>query len=254
MLKSKEHENWENLLRAYHDAKLLVTEREVDSLVDEALYRIMQTGSRNMGVMWSGGKESALVYYLCDKLGIYDGIQVLPDLSLEFKVIDQWFCSVRPSTVEVKRMNWLNLSWLAERPHFVVVFSSEDDNKYWNAPKWKLQIAYAQEKNKTAMLTGRRTKDGNFCGKGGTYKRSDGITICNPIYDWSTEQLFAALRYKNIEISPHYFWEHGFHITAQTWIDMGLESELETWRYLARYDPETIPEASEYFPAARAFL
>lgn len=151
----------------------------------------------NTYLSWSCGKDSTVVLSLLRNIDKSHEIPVIHfDLGVEL-----------PNTEEYKK-NFEDITTF--KPSRSLLEVMEEFGFESKECKKSNFIKEFTEKNKfDGHIMGLRYDESsarrNLYKKGAVYKReNDGMLVCNPIYNWSFEDVFAYLISSNVPIHPHY--------------------------------------------------
>lgn len=223
----------EDFLNSYRESTLIVSKREVDLLVERTVEQIHRTyPSGNVAYCWSGGKDSIALEYICREAGIESCVLVLTNL--EYPKFLSWVTDHMPPGLVIVNNGW-DMDWLVKHQDWIFPQDSATASKWYAGVQWKGQDQFFFEHGVEALLMGRRLKDGNRCGDArGISKKKNGVVRYAPIREWTHEQIFALIRYYNLDLPPIYDWPRGFRVGSGPWparrwcdgVEMGWQ---ETW-------------------------
>lgn len=246
--------------KVYQRIEEIVSTDRLDVLTNAALYRMRQEydHSEEAGYLWSMGKDSVALQWLCEEAGITKSYMVLPHKSLEWPINDNWWDRCKPAELRITRIEEISaeLYYPGERwhEHLFARPHGQEVSDEWYQLKWPYMRAWPVEENLKVTFAGRRTKDGNFCGPDGRYELKNGVVVSNPMYDWTHEELLAFLKYHKIELPPSYWLPQGFEGTSHWWTDYESDSQYAGWLDLAEHDPVLPRRYQDVFPEARKAL
>lgn len=261
--------------KMYHESVSLIGTPEYDAKVAAAHARIDAAVStlKRVAVAWSGGKDSQVVAHLARQ---HSGC--LPPFivsnRLEFPAVDE-FISQHVDAGDILRVP-MDLNWLQRNP--TMLWSTDRSVDFIRREKWRLQDAYAKSRRSRGIIFGRRTRDGkmlsndgtkivggNSVGAGGSYTVKSGLTRVNPIFDWSTSEVFAYMQQYKLSLYPPYTYGHRdnpigiIYGTTEGWHQWlpraAAEDPINAWRIMRDYcDVSVVELAAKSFPLARRAL
>ena len=242
----------EQWLDMYYNPK--ISKQELDLLVTKTIYDI-QTKSNGLraAVAHSFGKDSLVLYDLCKRAGITECFLVRCDL--EYPEFLKYINDNKPKEMKIVNTGQ-DLKWLAKRPYMLFPKDNQTASRWYSIVQHKGQDMYCEENNIEMLILGRRKEDQNFVGRGtNIYTKKNGVTIFNPIADWTHQQILAYMRYNNIELPPIYFWTNGFVEGTHAWpLRYFADSDLQAWKQIAEIDISIVEKASKYFETAKDCL
>lgn len=150
----------------------------------------------NPYLSWSTGKDSTCVLSLVRLVDKEYNIPIIHfDLGVEL-----------PNTDAYKK-NFENITTFKPKEDILKVM----ENNGWESKesrKINFINQFTSENNYTGHFMGLRYNESsarkNLYKYGAIYKRSDGLWVCNPIYNWTFEDVFAYLISSDIPVHPHY--------------------------------------------------
>jgi len=220
------------------------------------------TAGKKAAFTYSGGKDSCVLQHLCRLAGIEDGMAAMTQ-ELEFPVFEKWVPAQIGPRVKIYRTPF-TMEWLGKHPEWLFI---KDMARLRPRTIWGPQERYIKEHGIEVALYGRRTIDGNYCGKAGVYDKQ-GVLRFNPIYDWSHEEVFAYLHYMNIPIAPTYYFprppalkEGWFYHGTTPWIKVEVKESIpakdrvqKSWEVIYALDKSIVEKAAKHIPSARQYL
>lgn len=222
-----------------------ISEREVENKIDQTVERLKRIHSRfrRIGYQWSGGKDS-IVALACARIA---GIPLVGGLCMhypmEYDSTLKWYSRNTPDDCTVVETEHPNCKDFVESG-YKLLFPNESKWANWYFKyHWGIPYKWRNENYLDAVVTGRRTKDNNFCGSARTdyLTEKDGCVSINAIADWTHEEVLGFIRYNHIELPPCYFFPNSFQLGKHTfnerpWLgdkehtDFRLNLE-EVWSY-----------------------
>lgn len=231
-----------------------ITKAHCESIVKRARDRIQANVSgRKVAMAWSGGKDSILLDYIASPFVVKNVVYACTNL--EYPAFDKWVASNKPANTTEMNMGH-DLAFLATHPDWL--FPKEDGKRayrWYSTIQVAAQTKFLNQSGCNCLLTGRRTKDNNNCGKGGVRDRGDGMRIVSPMFDFSHEEVMACLRHFSLSLPPIYSWQNGWTEGTHPWPARyyPLTDEqgfAEVWAI----DSGIIRGAALVLPAARRWL
>jgi hypothetical protein len=172
---------------------------------------------------------------------------------LEWRAYLEWLPGHQPDGLVTYRNMEITLPFLARHPQYL--FPADSRLGYW----WTLQSArfaqrrYQEFHRPAFQVFGRRTADGNVCGKDGITV-SKGLRSFNPLRAWSHEMVLAVCHYFAMPLPPVYEWPHGWRTGTGTWAGRRVGTIEQSWEATYAVEPETVRAAAAYLPSAAAWL
>ena len=230
-----------------------VSERRIDELVKrtaEEVYRV--TGGRRVAYAWSGGKDSLALEYVMRAVGVASCVLVV--CNLEMPSFLEWVAVHRPRELVIVNTGQ-GLDWLAAHPEMLFPADANTAGKWFRVVQHRGQEKFSREHSLDFLMLGRRRADGNYLGEKGIYK-TRGCTRYSPIREWTHEEVFALIRYKNIALPPVYDWPRGFRVGTGPWAKRRVPSHDAGFDEVWAIDPSIIRGAAAHpspiFDGARA--
>jgi 3'-phosphoadenosine 5'-phosphosulfate sulfotransferase (PAPS reductase)/FAD synthetase len=217
----------------------------------EHLRRVV--GARELCFGWSGGKDSIVLERVLALAGYRACVLVLTQL--EYNAFLQWTTSHMPERLTVMRTQH-DLAWLQKHPEMLFPQDSATAAKWFHQVQHWGQELFLKRERFDVMAVGRRRKDGNYCGRDGIYTNSRGVTRFAPLWDWSHEEIFAALMYFKAELPPCYGWPRGYQVGTGPWPARQFAASREVaWREVYQIDRTVVENAAHAgIPGARECL
>lgn len=194
--------DWRRLLR---EAPALVSPAEVENLADDALAVLREhLRGKRAAVAYSAGKDGIVALDLARR-ACPDVPAVQCVTGLEYPFWLRWCREHLPAGTDLVQLTELDEAWLRAHPRYLFPTRNEDILAWYGLTHWRVQNEAARDRKLDFLITGRRVKDGNFCGKRGQYLVENGTkSVLNPIRDWSHEQLFAYIDHRGLALPPWY--------------------------------------------------
>ena len=261
MLKRKQNitdnSDWE---RAYELSVQLYSHRDIKLLAIKTIDHIRRTAAlyENVCSGWIAGKDSIVLQHILERSGIHFTPIIWRGIN-EYPEMKEWIDKNKPNGILEEIISKFSLEFLEKHPQYL--FCKGKTRTAWMAEKWKRQRADISKHGFDLFVTGRRLKDGNQCGDkaSGYIKHKDGYDVFSPLAEWTAEQLFAYIRYNNIELSPFYSWPRGYligSIAMGEWTERAVmdKTEKEVWDEIYEIDPSIVLIASRTLTSAKKYL
>ena len=186
--------------------------------------------------------------------GVHDCVMGMTT-SLEYPAMLRWVTANMPDGLTVVTRP-LDLKWLAAHP--LMLFPQGAHGPRWfQLIQHRVQRDYFAAEDLDLLALGRRKKDGNYIGKPGDDRYTDGkgTTRWSPIWDWSHEAVLSLLVREHIDLPPCYGWPRGFQVGTGAWPARQFTSNrdqgfCEVWEI----DADLIRQAAEVLPAAADWM
>lgn len=222
---------WENIADVVSESRV----RRIESRARSRIKRVLDRAGCKPLFYWSGGKDSVALERLMAPWPGVGGYFFRESSDFVFTDMRAWYEEHTPERVYVDDGGW-GFSTLAERPELLF---PPDQKTYsaWDRNKWRFQNTFRDERGVNCVFTGRRTGDGNFCGKNGM-KLAKGYVTVNPLHDWTFEDVLAYIRYCGIGLPPCYFiHDRGFEYGTAPWAKFKFPTPAQGWAWLEATDP-----------------
>lgn len=236
------HDDYMEVLR---NLPKYISETEVMNKFDYSVERLKKIAGRfrRIGYQWSGGKDSIVALAVARASGIRMVGGLCMHYPTEYESTLEWYSRNTPDdciTVKMKHPSCKDFIDSGYR----LLFPNESKWANWYFKyHWGIPYKWRNENHLDAVVTGRRTKDNNFCGSARTdyLTEKDGVVTINCIADWTHEEVLGFIRYNHIELPPCYFFPNSFQLGKHTfnerpWLgdeehtDFRLNLE-EVWSY-----------------------
>lgn len=224
--------------RAFAESSSIVSISRLNKIAHEAKISIISNYIEGQTVIgWSGGKDSLVIQHLCDSC-LKNPEYLMCTVENQFIEFVEWKKLNSPKILFTVHYGKMSAKYLNEHEDFL--FPETMDrilrfNTKGAVYKWMLN------RNYTKIVTGKRTDDGNNCGSfnanGCKSTTSQGIDTLNIISDWTIYELFAYMRYFNIELPPQYYYPNGFKMGSNEWTKTRRidHSYRKTFDFIAKY-------------------
>lgn len=262
-----------SLWQMYRSSSSLIGTPALEAKIEAAHDRIKSASkNRRLTVAWSGGKDSVVVAHLASQHSNVADPFIISNY-LEFPDVEQFIVN----TLERRNIVRLpfDVKWLSRTPG--MLWSVKESVEFMRRAKWSWQDRYTKERSYHGIIFGRRTRDskvvtngrlvgGNSVGTGGCYTARNGITRVNPIYDWTTAEVFAYIRQHRLALYPPYYYgcfavpigivygtSEGWH----QWLPYtcAIPDPKNAWRVIRDHaDRRVLEQCSQHFPLARIVL
>jgi 3'-phosphoadenosine 5'-phosphosulfate sulfotransferase (PAPS reductase)/FAD synthetase len=220
---------------AFENPPTKITEEKIDELVERARawLRMQRINHVSTAFGWSGGKDAAAVRYIIEPFRMRHVTTGAADFEFvewrqHVNVVDTKIYN-HPSLVNPKRMS---------RKMLFPTASVEMYSWFKMTNQYAWHVCGAKQ-----VVVGKRTQDGNRCGKNGVFIDREGLRQLCPIVHWKHQHVAALIHYKNLQylMCPMYQWPDGFETTDKRWITRPVraESKLEPLDYIGSLSPET---------------
>ena len=232
----------------------IVSKKRIDDLIDKTVSDITKkTRGKNVAYSWSGGKDSIVLGYVCEKAGIKDSVFVY--CNLEYKQFMNWINENKPSRCQMINTGQ-DIKWLADHPEMLFLQDSKIAAKWFKIVQHTGQEKYYIDHELDMICLGRRRADGNYVGKGQNfYTNKKGITRYSPIADWTHEDVLACIHYYDLPLPPIYEWKNGYLCGTHNWAARQWTGDIMNgWKEVYDIEPEIVCEASKYLVSAKEFL
>ena len=217
--------------------------RVIDRRIDQTIERVRNVvGARSLAFGWSGGKDSIVLERVLAQAGFRDCLLVIT--RLEYRQFLEWVTEHMPERLTVIRTKH-DLDWLRQNQDMLFPTDSSIAAHWFREVQHTGQERYVKREGLDMLAVGRRLKDGNYCGPNGIYTNSRGITRFAPLYDWTHEEIFAALHYFKAELPPCYGWPRGYQVGTGPWPARQWAPTIRAaWEEIWRIEPEILSAAA----------
>ena len=197
-----------------------VTRAELEATTSRAIARVRRYATTQPVVGWSSGKDSLVAWDIVLRAEVgARGVFCVPSDELQFADLRSWLRTHTPGSVDVETTP-VTLDWFTRSPQHMFYKRQAKPaaiaTRLNRVLHWVPQRAYCARVGRSLFVTGRRTIDGNVCGRDG-YTPGEGFSTLNPLFDWSHEEVLAYLAFHRIELPPCYEFEGGFQRGVQPW-------------------------------------
>lgn len=252
--------------RSFRDAEVravwerigdLVTAEEAEEAVTRAAAATRTALGDRIGRAvygWSGGKDSVALQVVMEAAGVRRAVLgIIP--AVEFHSYLDWVNEHAPAGLTVIRNTTVTLPWLASRMRLVFPQTSRDAYFWALASARFAQNEYQRRHSPPVQVFGRRTQDGNICGRDGfTRAAASGIVSFNPLRDWPHELVLGVVHHYRRALPPTYAWPHGWSAGTGAWPGRRPGPPEDGWAETYRIEPARVREAARHMPAAADWL
>lgn len=257
MLGRKQRENNDRFVYTWENIETIITKTEVDNKIDATLESMKQvlTPRTRYGSAWSGGKDSVVVDFLCRRLGREYPSCIGMTHDLEFPEFMQYVTDNMPPDLSVYNSGH-TLKWLSENLHMLFPKDSTIAKHWFINIQHKAQNNFWKDKELDILITGRRNKDSNYCGKNGLYRNKQTKVIrYSPIYDWTHEETLGVMKYYGLPLAPFYSWVNGWVVGSGCWPARQWTGSIEQgWAEVYSIDPNVVLDAANYIESAKDYV
>jgi len=204
-------ENWRKVLSNPWDyvnkAELALKEGVVRKKVKNAVDQ-----GEALGLAWSGGKDSLVLYEVLKGIRLADyHFVTFKNKSLYFRETRLWYAAHQP-----KEVVELEMPMTIEQIRKGMFPRNARAVKKWLEPKWKVLRERQKERPLDWTLMGRRIDDGNKV-ESEWFKAKNGMKTWNPLRDWTNEEVAAYIVWKRIILPPDYSFKDVFKYGVCAW-------------------------------------
>lgn len=175
---------------------------------------------KNICLGYSGGKDSIAIQSLLDKAKIkYTAI--IWQTMFQFPENQKWIKEHGPEGLVFQKIDRPNVEDLKADNSLLFSMTKEADNTYMRY-KWSSQRKYLSKQKFDLFVTGRRIAESNNCGKKNDnfVRKGKEYDSFSPIATWSSEEVFAYLKYNNIDLPWQYVNTiNGFAYGSVAWTE-----------------------------------
>lgn len=225
----------------------------IEQRIEETVCRIRAVvGHRDLAFGWSGGKDSIVLERVLAVAGYRACVLVITHL--EYREFLQWVTDNMPARLTVIRTRH-DLDWLSRNPEMLFPKTSELAARWFHQVQHWGQERFIKHERFDLLAVGRRRKDGNYCGPNGIYTNARGLTRYAPLFDWTHEEVFAALRYFDAGLPPCYDWPRGYQVGTGPWAARQFaRSASAAWGEVYQIEPGIVVSAAQLLDGAKEFL
>ncbi|GAB4112643.1 MAG: hypothetical protein Kow00103_02530 [Candidatus Caldatribacteriota bacterium] len=244
-------EAWEEIKDRLHEDREL--RERIIRLRKETREKIAKKiQGKKVALSWSGGKDSLVLYHLCEGLPIEKVFWVR--CNLEYQQVLDWVKENAPEDLEIVNTGQ-DLKWLAQNQHLLFPQGPEVASIWFRIVQNEGQKRFFRENNLDMLLVGRRIKDGNDPGEEGMDIDEYGVVRYAPIYRWNHEDVLTYIEYFKIQLPPFYFWTNGFQVGTGPWAAREYTGSIENgWQEVYEIEPQIVEKAAHYLESAADFL
>lgn len=209
--------SWED---GYNRSTDLYSESHMRSRMLQAAERIAShpVDVDKMFYGWSGGKDSVVLQRVCEIAGVKKSVLGICDRQFEFPAMHDFCIENKPPMCDVYTAA-ISYDFLENNPKYLFPYKYRDRRALHPRLVIHASWEYCRKKNGCeTLLLGHRVKDGNICGDNGLYMGRTGLTKLCPIYDFTHEEVFAAIKYFNLPLAPIYSMPDGYNMGTGPWV------------------------------------
>jgi len=256
MLGVKQKESNANFLYTENNITSIVSIQELNNVIDKTCEEIKKnTGAgKKWGVAWSGGKDSVVLDFVCQKVASFPSCMGMTD-ELEYPEFLKFVTDNMPQDIIVYNSGH-TLKWLSENQNWLFPKTGNEASKWFKAIQHSAQDKFVKDKSLSMLLTGRRKKDMNFTGVNGIYKnKTTGVVRYSPLYEWSHEHVLACMKYYNLPRAPFYNWRNGFIVGSGCWAARQWTGSVDNaWKEVYDIDKSVVITAAKYIKSADDYV
>lgn len=257
MLGKKQFEDNRIFQHTWENIEGIISKAHVKKKLYNTLSEMRQVlrGNLRFGNAWSGGKDSVVVDLLCKMLEKpYQSCIGMTD-ELEFPEFMKFVTDNMPPDLIVYNSGH-TLEWLSKNQRYLFPKDSATATYWFKTIQHKAQNRFFKDQKLDVLLTGRRLKDTNYCGKNGLYKnKSSGVVRYSPIYQWSHEEVLATIKYYNLPLAPFYKWPNGWVVGSGCWAARQWTGSVsQGWADIYEIDPSVVHDAAKYIKSANDYV
>lgn len=253
-LRRKQNEDNTYWIQVWQNISEIVTKKHITELTRQTIAELKDVvAGKKVAYCWSGGKDSQALRYICEKAKIK--ACVLGISNLEYPTFAQWVKDNAPDGLEIINTGQ-DLQWLADHPDMLFPQDSATAARWFKVIQHTAQEKFYREHDLDMIALGRRRQDGNYMGRDGTgIYTSRGVTRCNPIKDWTHEEILAFCHYYEMPLPPTYTWPNGFVVGTGAWsARQWTKTTMQGWYEVDLIDSSVVIEAADCIPSAQGFL
>lgn len=257
MLGKKQQEDNKRFVNTWQNIESIISKSKVDEKIGYTLSQmrhILKPGVK-YGSAWSGGKDSVVVDFLCRQLKNPFPSCIGMTHDLEYPAFLRYVTNNMPQDLVVYNSGH-TLKWLSDNIDMLFPEHSNIAKKWFISIQHRAQNKFWNEQKLDVLITGRRNKDSNYCGKNGLYKnKSTGVVRYSPIYDWTHEETLGVMKYYNLPVAPFYSWVNGWVVGSGCWPARQWTGSIEQgWKEVYSIDPSIVLRASKFIKSAEYYV
>lgn len=204
-------------------------------------------------IAFSGGKDSIVVAHLAREMGFR---QAYCDQSLVFeRDKPQYQKSVKELDLDCVFEEPLTMGWLKRNSHYL-----------WAdlptcAKFYGLRQQRSVEKHRVAhgyrvIILGRRYQENTI--KAIMYTKASGAVLCNPIADWTTEEIWKYIYRYELSFPEIYDYDVGLINGTGSWVTLsipyGEQNGIDAIQACWDYEPEILRKVAAWHPPTRRLM
>lgn len=218
-LKRKHNNTQDSWIDGYNRSTDLYSESHMRSRMMQAAERLASLQNKDdMFYGWSGGKDSVVLQRVCELAGVKNSVLGMCAEPFEFPDMYDFCMKNKPFGCEVYTAQ-IDYDFLEKNPKYLFPYNYHDRRNMH--PRLIIHASWEFFRKKTGcntLILGHRVKDGNICGDEGKYQGRTGLTKICPIYDFTHEEVFAAIKYFNLPLAPIYSMPDGYNMGTGPWV------------------------------------
>lgn len=251
----KQNSKQSHWIEAVENIENLVSFDRVKELEREAVEWLKQsTKGKKVAYGWSGGKDSQVLRYICEKAGITDAVLVTTELEYTdfYDFVEEH--APKGLTTLYRGFDW---EYIKKNPKYLFPKDTKLIEKYWAKIQRVGCRDYYFNNDIEQMIIGRRKADGNYCPKR-IYSVKSGYTQNLPLMDWTHEEMLAYIHYYNVPLPKIYEYDDGYFEGSGCFTKLARNDERKTiadcWAYIYKHDKEAVYRASKHLTSAKNYL
>lgn len=251
----KQKESNERFKYVWNNITDIVSKQDLDDNIQLTLSNMNNVLSgKKYGLAWSGGKDSVVVEFLLRQLQKDFPSCIGMTKGLEYPEFMQFVTMNMPNDLKVY-MTKHDIQWLSENLNWLFP-DTKQAAKWFKAVQHSAQNSFFNDKELDILVTGRRTKDYNTCGKNGIYKnKTTQVVRFSPIFNWTHEMTLACIKYYNLPLAPFYSWPNGWVVGSGNWAARQWCGSIHNgWAQVYQIDKTVVKNAAKHIPSAKEFL
>ena len=251
----KQKESNSKFKYVWNNIESIVSKKQLDVLIEGTLNSMSKIlNNKKYGLAWSGGKDSVVVDFLLKQLGEDFPSCIGMTKGLEYPEFMQFVTLNMPQDLKVY-MTYHDIHWLSNNLDWLFP-DTKRASKWFKAVQHSAQDSFFKDKSLDILVTGRRKKDHNYCGKNNLYKNNKTGTVrYSPIADWTHEMTLACIKYYDLPLAPFYSWLNGWVVGSGNWAARQWCGSIHNgWGEIYQIDKTIVINASQHIDSAKEFL